>query len=130
MPDKPPQARPTRDGARAKPPLRWTAVLFAFAATLLLVTVMDGLVRTMQLGPSFEALATLVAPFTAGVLTAFYAGTRGGMHAALGSLLSVPVLAIFIFNGVWVAAVLAGCFCILGGAITEILLRSRGAPSA
>jgi hypothetical protein len=51
------------------------------------------------------------------------------MHAALGSVLSVPVLAIFIFNGVWIVAVLAGCFSILGGAITELLLRSRSAPA-
>jgi hypothetical protein len=104
-------------------------VVFAFAATLLLVTVMDGLVRTMQLDPTFEALATLVAPFAAGVLTAFYARVRGGMHAALGSVLSVPVLAIFIFDGAWTLAVLAGCFSILGGAITELLLRSRSAPA-
>ena len=120
-----PPTPPTRLPPGAKPPLRWTAVLFAFAATLLLVTVLDGLVRTLQLSPTFEALATLIAPFTAGVLTAFYARVRGGMHAALGSLLSVPVLAVFIFNGVWIVALLAGCFCTLGGAITELLLRSR-----
>lgn len=129
MSQQPVQSPPARTPPGAKPPLRWTAVLFAFAATLLLVTVMDGLVRTLQLGPAFEVLATLVAPFTAGVLTAFYARVRGGMHAALGSLLSVPVLGIFIFDGVWVAALLAGCFCVLGGAITEILLRSRAAPA-
>lgn len=128
MSQQPPTPR-TRLPPGAKPPLRWTAVLFAFAATLLLVTVMDGLVRTMQLSSTFEALATLIAPFTAGVLTAFYARVRGGMHAALGSLLSVPVLAVFIFNGVWIVALLAGCFCTLGGAITELLLRSRSAPA-
>jgi hypothetical protein len=61
------------------------------------------------------------------VLTAFYARVRGAMHAALGSVLSVPVLAIFIFNGVWIVALLAGCFCTLGGAITELLLRARSA---
>lgn len=131
MPQQLPPAAPvppTRRPPGAKPPLRWTAVLFAFAATVLLVTVTDGLVRTMQLGPTFESLATLVAPFTAGALTAFYARVRGGMHAALGSLLSVPVLAVFIFDGTWTLAVLAGCFCVLGGAITELLLRSRSAP--
>lgn len=112
-----------------KPPLKWTAVLFAFAANLLLVTVANNLVQALQWPPELEVLATLVAPFAAGVLTAFYARVRGGMHAFLGGLLSVLPLLLFTFGGVWQLAVFAGCFCTLGGALTEIFLR-RGQQGA
>lgn len=114
-----------KQAARAKAPLRWTGVVFAFATNLLLVTVVNALVQTLQLPAEFEVLATLVAPVTAGVLTALYVGARGGMHAFLGGMVSVLPLWLLIFNGVWQPAFLAGCFCTLGGAVTEILIRSR-----
>ena len=114
-----------RELSAPKPPLRWTAVLFAFAANMLLVTVTNSLVQTLQWPPELEVLATLVAPLIAGVLTAFYARVRGGMHAFLGGLLSVLPLMFFVFGGVWQLAVFAGCFCTLGGALTEIFLRRR-----
>jgi sugar phosphate permease len=110
-----------------KPPLKWTAILFAFAANVLLVTVTNGLVQTLQWPPEFEVLATLVAPLLAGTLTALYVPHRGGMHAFWGGMLSILPLAIFIFNGVWQLALFAGCFCTMGGAITEILTRKRRA---
>lgn len=112
-------------GTASKPPLKWTAVLFALAANTLLVTVSNSLVQTLQWPPEFEVLATLVAPLIAGILTAFYARVRGGMHAFLGGLLSALPLMIFTFGGVWQLAVFAACFCTLGGALTEILLRRR-----
>jgi hypothetical protein len=110
-----------------KPPLRWNAILFAFAANLLLVTVTNGLVQTLHWPPEFEVLATLVAPLLAGVLTAMYVPYRGGMHAFWGGMLSILPLSIFIFNGVWQLALFAGCFCTIGGALTEILTRKRRA---
>jgi hypothetical protein len=106
-----------------KPPLRWTAVLFAFAANMLLVTLANNVVQALQWPTEFEVLATLVAPLTAGVLTALYASVRGGMHAFLGGLLSMLPLLLFTFGGVWQLAVFAACFCTLGGALTEIILR-------
>ena len=106
-----------------KPPLKWTAIIFAFATNILLVTLGNGLVQTLHWPPEFEVLATLVAPVVAGVLTALYARQRGAMHAFLGGMLSVPALALFIFNGVWQFAILSGAFCTLGGAITEVLSR-------
>lgn len=109
----------------SKPPLKWTAVLFAFAANMLLVTVTNSLVQALGGPPEWEVLATLVAPFIAGVLTAFYARQRGAMHAFLGGLLSVLPLLLFVFGGVWQLAVFAGCFCTLGGALTEIFTRGR-----
>jgi hypothetical protein len=107
----------------SKPPLRWTGVLFAFAANMLLVTVTNGLVYTLDWPPEFEVLATLVAPVVAGILTALYVPARGGMHAFLGGLLSVLPLTFFIFGGIWQFGVFAGAFCTLGGAVTEVILR-------
>jgi len=107
----------------SKPPLRWTGVLFAFAANMLLVTVTNGLVHTFAWPPEFEVLATLVAPVVAGILTALYVPARGGMHAFLGGMLSVLPLAFFIFEGTWQFGVFAGAFCTLGGAVTEVILR-------
>ena len=92
---------------------------------MLLVTLTNSLVQTMNWPPEFEVLATLVAPLTAGVLTALYAKGRGGMHAFLGGLLSVLPLMLFVFGGVWQLAVYAGCFCTLGGALTEIAMRRK-----
>ena len=112
-PTTPPQARP----------LQWTGVLFAFAANMLLVTVSNGLVQALQLPPEFEVLATLVAPLLAGLLTALYVPYRGGMHAFLGGMASILALAVFIFGGQWQPAVLAGAFCTLGGALSEVALR-------
>ncbi len=111
--------------AAARPPIRLTAVLFALAANMLLVTVTNSLVQTLGWPPEFEVLATLVAPLAAGVVTALYASARGGMHAFLGGLLSVLPLMLFTFGGVWQLAVYAGCFCTLGGALTEIATRRR-----
>jgi len=110
---------------RTKAPLRWTGVVFAFAANLLLVTLVNALVQSLQLPLEFEVSATLVAPVAAGVFTALYLGARGGMHAFLGGMLSVLPLWLFIFNGVWQPAFLSGCFCTLGGAITEVLTRRQ-----
>ncbi len=107
----------------AKPPLRWTAALFAFATNMLLVTVTNGLVQTLGLPAEYEVLATLVAPLIAGALTALYAQYRGGIHAFLGGMLSILPLAVFIFNGAWQLAIFAGAFCTLGGALTELLQR-------
>lgn len=112
-----------------KPPLKWTGVLFAFAANMLLVTVTNGLVQTLHWPSEFEVLATLVAPVTAGVLTALYVPARGAMHAFLGGLLSVLPLTFFIFGGTWQLAVFAGAFCTLGGALTEVLLRRVRKPA-
>jgi hypothetical protein len=110
-----------------KPPLRWTAILFALAVNMLLVTVFRGLVQVVGMPFELNVLDTMVAPLLAGVLTAFYAPYRGGMHAFLGGMLSIPLLAIFIFDGIWQFAIFAGAFCTLGGAITELALRrNRG----
>jgi hypothetical protein len=114
------EVRPT-----GRPPLRWTGILFAFAANLLLVTLTNGLVQTMHWPPEFEVFATLVAPLVAGVLTALYVPHRGGMHAFLGGMASALPLWLFIFGGVWQFAIFAGGFCTLGGALTEVVLRRK-----
>lgn len=109
----------------AKPPLRWTGVLFALAANVLLVTLADSLVQRIGVGLNMEVLATVVAPFAAGMLTALYAAGRGAMHAFIGSALSAPILSLIVFAGSWQLAVFSMAFCTLGGAFTEIIARRR-----
>ncbi len=81
----------TRQRQRAKAPIRLTGVLFALAANLLLTTGRH--CRTPAAGqPDYEIIATLVAPFIAGLLSALYARQRAPMHAFIGGMLSVPIL--------------------------------------
>lgn len=107
-------------------PLRWQGVIFAFAANLLLVTGGDALARRLQVGLEAEVLATVVGPLIAGAATALYTRSRGGMHALLGALIALPVIAFVIFPAAWPLAVFATAFCTMGGAITELMLRRRG----
>lgn len=109
----------------SKPPLRWTGVVFAFAANLLLVTVTSSWVERSALSVRVGLPALLASGLIAGVLTALYVRQRSGLHAFIGGILSIPVLALFIFQGVWPPAILAGAFCILGGVLTELLMRRR-----
>ena len=113
----------------AHPPLRWTGILFAFAANVLLVTLADILVQRLGLPVEFEMAATFVAPLVAGVATGFYVPYRAAVHTFLGAMASIPILALFVFGGVWPPAVLAGAFCAMGGALTEVVRRRRPAWS-
>ena len=115
-----PKGEPTRS---TRGPIRITGILFALAANLFLVSAADALVQGLSLPVSYEVLATLIAPFIAGVTTAFYVKQRGGIHAFIGGLVSVPLLTYLVFGGFWQFGVLAGAFCGLSGAITEIFLR-------
>ena len=116
--------RPTKPPLQ-KLPLLWTGVLFALAANLLLVTVVNMLVEQWQPQPALALLMTLLAALVAGVLTALYVRQRAGMHAFIGGLLSIPILALFILPGLWQTAILCSAFCILGGALAEIVMRRR-----
>ncbi len=111
------------DKPSSKLPLRWTGVVFAFAANLLLTTGADMLAEYLPFGPYAELLATIAGPLLAGVLTALYVRERGGMHAFIGGMLSVVVLGLFIFRLNWQYALLSGAFCTLGGALTELTMR-------
>ena len=102
-----------------KEPLRWTGVMFAFAANLLLVTGADWLV-----GPNGStSLATVFAPLVAGGATAIYTRTRGGFHAMIGAAFALPILAFIVFPTAWPLAIFATLFCILGATLTELGLR-------
>ena len=114
---------------RARTPLRATGILFALAANLLLTTGADIIVRRLYVSFDYEIVATLIAPLLAGVLSALYIRQRAAMHAFIGGMISIPLLAAYVFSGNWQFAVFAGAFCTLGGAMTEILLRKH-APSA
>lgn len=70
-------------------------------------------------------LPVIIAPLVAGGLTALYVQQRGGIHALLGGMISVPLLGLFVFPGLWQLAILAGAFCTLGGAVVELVLRRR-----
>lgn len=102
-----------------KEPLRWTGILFAFAANLLLVTGADALGPWMNA----ETLATVFAPLIAGAATALYTRHRGGLHALVGAAIALPVLAIIVFPTAWPLAIFATLFCIMGAAVTELGLR-------
>ena len=108
-----------------KPPLLWTGILFALAANLLLVTVVNMLVEQWQPQPALAMLITLLAALVAGGFTALYVRQRGGMHAFIGGFASTPILALFILPGLWQTAILCGAFCAVGGVLTEIVTRRR-----
>ena len=105
---------------RTKEPLRWTGVVFALAANLLLVTVADALSGT---GENSGTLATVFAPLIAGAATALYTRQRGGIHALIGAAIALPVLAFIVFPTDWPRAIFATLFCIMGAAVTELGLR-------
>jgi hypothetical protein len=104
----------------AKEPIRWTGVLFAFAATLLLVTGADALIG---IGNSASSIVTVFAPLVAGAATALYTRTRGGFHALIGAAIALPVLAFVVFPNSWPLAIFATLFCVLGATLTELGLR-------
>jgi hypothetical protein len=103
----------------AKEPLRWTGIVFAFAANLLLVTVADALAGAT----GSTTLATVFAPLIAGAATALYTGQRGALHALIGAAIALPVLVFVIFPTSWPLAIFATLFCVLGAALTELGLR-------
>jgi hypothetical protein len=112
-----------------KPPIQWTGVLFALAANLLLPTAVETLAALFNLSTLSFVLTGVVAPLIGGWLTASYTGVRGGIHAFLGGLISVPILGLFVFPQMWQLAILAGAFCTLGGAVAEIILRRKRLPT-
>ena len=93
------------------------------AANVLLVTLADVLMQYLGMPASSNFLVTIAAPALAGSATALYTGQRGGMHAFLGGLLSVPVLTFLVFGGLWQVGIFAGAFCGLAGSLPELFLR-------
>lgn len=118
----------TRSVQPTKQPLRWTGVLFAFAANLMLVTLGDMAAQALPFGINAELLATVVAPVIAGIAVALYTGSRGGMHAFAGAILAFPILGFIIFRGVWPLAIFATAFCTMAAAATELIQRRRQQP--
>jgi hypothetical protein len=110
---------------KQRPPLQWIGILFAVALNLVLVTLADLAIQQLGLAVTASVALRLLAPFVAGVLTALYVGVRGGVHAFLGGLISVPLIALFVLSGAWRVSLLAGAFCALGGAVTEVIRRQR-----
>jgi hypothetical protein len=102
--------------------LRWTGIVFAFAANLLLVTSADALSNTLG-GADSTSLATVFAPLIAGAATALYTRNRGGLHALVGAAIALPVLAFIVFPTAWPLAIFATLFCIMGATLTELGLR-------
>ena len=121
--------QPTRTPPPARPPIRWTGILFALVANVLFVYLAHRVVGGLNAAPALEAVAKLAAPLLVGVATAFYVPGRGGVHALIGGALSMPVLALLVFGGTWQFALLAGAFCAMGGALTERLLRGHTAAN-
>jgi len=130
MPDNSPRAplsahESVRKRRPTRAPIQWAGILFALAANLLFVNLVDRLVRSLTPDTTFEILATFLTPLLVGGATAWYVRRRGGIHAFVGGIISIPLLAFTVFEGNWQFAVIAGAICGLGGSLTEILLRSR-----
>lgn len=116
----------TTSNGQTKPRLKWQPVVFAFAGNLLFLTLAYGAANTFFFGQAILWL-TLIGPVVAGILTALLARQRGGIHAFIGGVASIPVIVFFILPGAWRTAIFAACFCTIGAAITEIILRNRDA---
>ncbi|MBX3010149.1 MAG: hypothetical protein KF832_01535 [Caldilineaceae bacterium] len=106
-------------------PIQWVGVLFAIASNLLLVTVVDLSLAGRVLPLWVALLFRFLAPIIAGVVTTLYVGQRGGMHAFIGGMITIPLLALLVFGGNWLSALLAGALCALAGAVCELVLRQR-----
>ncbi len=112
--------------AQSPRPVRLHGILFAWAANLLLVTA--GLFLGSALGGSTVLLNVTVlgGAFLAGILTGVWVGTRAGIHAFVGGLLSAPVLALWIFPHTnWRYGILSGAVCALGGILMELRERAQ-----
>lgn len=114
-----------KHAAPSSPPIQWTGIIFAIACTMLLVTVVDLALRDRGVAVNLAVAVRLLAPIAAGVLTTLYVQQRGGMHAFIGGMITVPLLALLVFHGNWQSALLAGALCALAGALSEVLLRRR-----
>ena len=114
-----------KHATQATMPIQWTGVLFALACNMLLVTVADLVIRDQELGVNLAVVLRLLAPVVAGLLAALYVRQRGGIHAFIGGMITIPLLALLVFRGNWQSALLAGALCALAGAVSEVLLRKR-----
>ena len=110
----------------SKAAIQWMGILFAVAVTLLLVTVVDLVITNQGLAVTMAVVLRLLGPIGAGVLTTLYVRQRGGIHAFIGALITLPLMALFVFHGNWQSAVLAAALCALAGAVSEFVLRNRG----
>jgi hypothetical protein len=111
--------------ASTRQPIQWAGVLFAIASNLLLVTIVDLMLSDGVLAARLTLALRLLAPIVAGILTALYARQRGGIHALIGGVITIPLFALLIFIGNWPFAALVGLLCAFGGAIGEVMLRQR-----
>ena len=112
-------------GTNRKPGIVWTAVIFGFALNLLLFTVVNAAVGFLVTS-DLLLWVSMLGPLAAGALTALVARQRGGIHALLGGLGTVPIIALYILPGAWRTAVFAACFCTIGGSLTELVQRRMG----
>lgn len=109
---------------QSRPPLRPAGILFASAANLLMVTLGLLVGSGLSAGGGLLAGLPLAGSILAGLATAFYVGQRAAIHAMLGGLLSIPLLAYFVLpNTNWNYAILAAGFCALGGILGEFRQR-------
>lgn len=107
------------------PAIRITGIIFALAANLLLVTVGDYVITAQGLGVNSSVAVRLLLPLLAGAATTLYVGRRGGIHAMIGGMISVPIIALAILPGAWRVSLLVGALCALGGAVIEVMWRRR-----
>ena len=116
----------SREGRGKKPPLRIGGILFALLMNLIFVTLaglIDSTLRSGigQVSVTRSPMLVIAGATIAGVLTTMYIGRRGGTHAFIGGILSIPILLYVSLNGQLQLALYAAGFCALGGLLMERL---------
>ena len=115
--------------ARKKPPLQVGGIVFGLLINVIFVTLaglIDSSVRAGigQISITSSPLPVIIGAVIAGSLTSMYVGRRGGTHAFIGGMLSIPILLYVSLNGRLPLALYAAAFCALGGLVMERLRPS------
>lgn len=118
-----------RDPIQPSPrgPIRPVGILFALAINIFLVSLTLFVAGSRGLDLNVTGALLGVAAVAAGIATALYVPRRPAIHAFIGGALSIPLIALFVLEGNWRFAILAGAFCALGGIAGEFWRRRRTA---
>ena len=93
--------------------LKFAGIAYPLLINIALVTIAG--LAAAQFRSINPFLLIAIAGALTGILTVMYVGERGGTHAFIGGMLSVPFTAWIAFNGTWMPALYGGIFCALAG---------------
>lgn len=102
--------------------LKFAGVVYPLLINIALATIAS--LAALQLrSPNLLTFVALAGAIT-GILTVLYVGKRGGVHAFIGGMISVPIIAWVAFSWSWTPALYAGIFCALAGLLFD-RIRNR-----